>query len=89
LDSAGSSSAAKIAMTAITTSNSVKVNPFVFPLFMAPVCLLENARWSNWNQTACLAHKTRDVSKFNAVFLIIQSCEIQPKSGSSKKKPRR
>jgi hypothetical protein len=46
LDSAGSSSAAKIAMTAITTSNSVKVNPFFFPQFMALVCLLENARWS-------------------------------------------
>ena len=56
-DSAGISSAAKIAMTAITTSNSIKVNPFFFPLFMAPVCLLENARWNYWNQPARLAHK--------------------------------
>ena len=57
LDNAGSSSAAKMAMTAITTSNSVKVNPFFFPRFMALVCWLENARWSYWNQTAWLAPK--------------------------------
>jgi hypothetical protein len=32
---------------------------------MALVCLLENARWSYWNQTACSRPSLRDVSKFN------------------------
>jgi len=31
-------------MTAITTSNSVKVNPFFFVRFMTLFCLPENAR---------------------------------------------
>ena len=43
LDTVGSSIAIKIAMLAITTSNSTKVNPFFFRWFITPDCLLENA----------------------------------------------
>ena len=58
LDNAGSNIAAKIAMTAITTSTSTKLNPFFFPLFMAPVCRLGNVLRNYWNLPARPAHKT-------------------------------